>query len=64
MKREEIAALALEVFEKGEAIRALELANTPLDYEQRKQATIAFALAQYDYEWAKSKLAKAIGDAK
>lgn len=60
MRREEIAALAVEAFEKAERVRMLAMTNTPTDYEERKKAYVEYALAQDEAEQAKRKLDEAI----
>jgi len=41
-----IEELAEDAFEKAERVRCLEMANTPVDYEERKQAFVAMAKAR------------------
>lgn len=61
MRREEIAALAVEAFEKAERVRMLGMSNSPTDYEERKKAAVEYALAQAEAAVAKAKLDAAIG---
>jgi hypothetical protein len=60
MRREEIAALAIDAFEKWERVKGLGMSNTPLEYDSRKQAAVEYALAQAEAVEAKAKLDKAI----
>lgn len=60
MRREEIAALAVDSFEKAERLRMLGMTNTPTDYEDRKKAAVEYALAQAEADEAKRKLDAAI----
>jgi hypothetical protein len=41
-----IEELAEDAFEKAERVRCLAMANTPVDYEERKQAFVAMAKAR------------------
>lgn len=45
-KRDTIAGLAAQAFEKRERLRMLEMMNTPTDYEERKKAFVELALAR------------------
>jgi hypothetical protein len=61
MRREEIAALAMDAFEKAERLKMLGMTNTPTDYEERKKSAVEYAQAQADAYEAKVKLDRAIG---
>lgn len=60
MRREEIAALSVEAFEKQERLRMLGMSNTPTDYEERKKAAVEYALAAHEASEASRKLNDAI----
>lgn len=60
MRREEISALAVDAFEKGERVRMMEYANTSTEYEERKKAAVAFAIAKAEYAESCEKLDSAI----
>ena len=61
MRREEIAALAIEAFEKYERLKMLGMCNTPTDYEEAKKASVDYALAIAEAREAKNKLNEALG---
>jgi len=48
MNPDDIKKLAAETFKKQEYVRMLEMMNTPIDYEERKQAFIELQLARYE----------------
>jgi hypothetical protein len=52
----EIADLAAEAFEKRERVRMLGMANTPIDYEERKKAFIKLELARLEANKAEDAL--------
>ncbi|HEX8106689.1 MAG TPA: hypothetical protein VF516_03125 [Kofleriaceae bacterium] len=60
MRREEISALAIDAFEKGERVRMLGMTNTPTDYEDRKKAAVEMAIAEAEAADAKRTLDAAI----
>jgi superfamily II DNA or RNA helicase len=51
-----IMGLAATAFEKRERVRMLEMMNTPIDYEERKQAFIDLQLARYEANQAEAAL--------
>ena len=51
-----IAELAAEAFDKREYVRALEMANVPVTYKQRKQAFIDLELARAEANAAEKAL--------
>ena len=51
-----VADLAAQAFEKRERVRMLEMMNTPIDYEERKKAFIALALARAEANQADNAL--------
>jgi hypothetical protein len=60
MRREEIAALAVEAFEKSERVKMIAMSNQPTEYEARKQAAIEYAVARAEADEAHLKLENAI----
>lgn len=60
MRREEIAALAVDSFEKFHRVKMLGMCNMPTDYEEAKKASVEMALAVAEAEEAKRKLDTAI----
>lgn len=60
MRREEVATLAVEAFEKQERLNMLGMCATPVEYEDRKKAAVEYALAQHEASEAARKLSDAI----
>lgn len=60
MRREEIAALAIDAFEKFQKMTMLGMSNQPTDYEERKKAAVDYAIAKFDAFEAKAKLDVAV----
>lgn len=51
-----IVGLAATAFEKRDVVRMLEMANTPILYEERRAAMIALELARYEANQAEAAL--------